>query len=508
MCHALQCRTGKSQPIERDNGWHGCGTVRRMPLRTSLGAWTTAFLATLGLAPLFVACAGTTLEHPGSGPQCRNRTARVGPDGNATGLFDCEGGSTVRVESTECGSALPRSGQCSTTLPGGQCDPALGNCGCTTDADCTERPNGYCGSGGQVYGCYCSYGCRKDSDCGSGMLCLCGDPVGSCISSTCTAKSDCAGSSECLSYVQNPGCPGVAFACQAATDTCASDADCTGGAQCSLEGSARHCKPMNCAVGRPFLVGGAALVANAVRREDWTSGLVPNLDGLDAGAREKLAVHWRDIALMEHASIAAFARFTLEALSVGAPPDFVNLAQAAMADETAHARDAFALASAYAGATIGPGALATENALGGRSLLDILETTILEGCIGETVAAVEAAEALAHATDPAVREALTLVTADETRHAELAWRFVRWALESGDEAFSRAVTSLLARTAMIEASFDEDAPATDEPDEKALREHGMLTVRARHEIRRRVLREIVLPCARGLTVGSAGRLAA
>ncbi|HEX7670995.1 MAG TPA: hypothetical protein VF395_15475, partial [Polyangiaceae bacterium] len=423
-----------------------------MPLRTSLDAWTTAFFTTLGLTPLFVACAGTTLDHSGSGPQCRNRTARLGPDGNPTGLVDCEGGSTVRVESTECGSALPRSAQCSTTLPGGQCDPALGNCGCTADSDCTDRPNGYCGSGGQVSGCYCSYGCRKDSDCDSGMLCLCGDPVGQCVTATCRGKSECPGTNECLSYVQSPGCPGVAFACQSAADTCASDADCTNGAQCSLDGSARHCKPMGCAVGRPFLVGGTALVANAVRREDWTSDLVPNLTGLGAGDRERLGSHWLDMALMEHASIAAFARFTLEALSVGAPPDLVNLSQAAMADETEHARDAFALASAYAGAPVGPGVLTTGHALGVRSSLDILETTILEGCIGETVAAVEAAEALAHATDPAVQKALARVTVDETRHAELAWRFVRWALATGDATLRTAAARRLVEIATAEAA--------------------------------------------------------
>ena len=476
-----------------------------MQLRTSLSAWTTVFFATLGLSPL-VACGGTTVGE-GHAPECRNPKPHLGPDGKPTGLTDCEGGSMARVEPTECGSTLPRPEQCAAAQA---CGSSPSGCSCLTDADCTERANGYCGSGGQIGGCYCSYGCRKDADCGSDMVCLCGDPVGQCVSATCSQKSDCPGTNECLSYTQSPGCPGVAFACQNAADTCASDADCTGGAQCSLQGSPRRCTPMSCTVGRPFLVGGAAMLANAVRREDWTSALVPGVTALEVGAREKLARHWTDIALMEHASIAAFARFALEAISLGAPPELLALTHAAMADETVHARDAFALASGYAGRPIGPGALAIDRALTARSARDVLETTILEGCIGETVAAVEGAEALAHATDPAVREALARVTVDETRHAELAWRFVRWALENGDRALSAETARLLVELTETEGPPTDEASDGGAIDDEVLRAHGMLGPDERCEIRRRVLRDIVQPCARSLvaSICSGERMAA
>jgi hypothetical protein len=36
---------------------------------------------------------------------------------------------------------------------------------------------------------------------------------------------------------------------------------------------------------------------------------------------------WKDIALAEHASIASFARFTLQLMIVGAPEKFVELSQ-------------------------------------------------------------------------------------------------------------------------------------------------------------------------------------
>ena len=65
---------------------------------------------------------------------------------------------------------------------------------------------------------------------------------------------------------------------------------------------------------------------------------------------------------MEHASVAAFARFTLHLMSLGAPAALVERSNAALADETLHAKLAFAIASGYAGRAIGPGPLAIDGA--------------------------------------------------------------------------------------------------------------------------------------------------
>ena len=132
---------------------------------------------------------------------------------------------------------------------------------------------------------------------------------------------------------------------------------------------------------------------------------------------------------MEHASVAAFARFTLELLSLGAPAELVAASQRALADEIRHAKLCFGLATAYAGHALGPGPLSSEGALGAQSLDAIVETAIAEACIGETLAAVEAAEAAAHATDPSVRRVLLAIARDEKRHAELGWRFLSWVLD-------------------------------------------------------------------------------
>jgi hypothetical protein len=327
----------------------------------------------------------------------------------------------------------------------------------------------------------------------------------------CQTKDDtCAGSGDCNPSLGTGGSSSAGGAGGAGGAGCLSDGGCIarmcsfvpavsdGGPDAGQKGS-HQCTPVRpCGTGRPFLVGGAARVADVARRSDWSSSIAPCLDGLDEAARDALAVHWTDVGLMEHASIAAFARFALELLSLGAPPALLVETQAALADETVHARDAFALASAYAGCHVGPGALQIDCALSARDPLEIVRTAILEGCIGETVAAVEATEALAHATDPAVRAALERVARDETRHAELAWRFIRWAVTSGSPAFAHSTRNALTSVVRSEIAAAERLATGAETPRAELLAHGALDSATRRDLRRRVLVEIIEPCARAL----------
>jgi hypothetical protein len=66
--------------------------------------------------------------------------------------------------------------------------------------------------------------------------------------------------------------------------------------------------------------------------------------------------------------------------------------------------------------------------LSGVALADIVDLVIAEGCFGETSAALEALEAADSASDAAEREVYARIASDEQRHAELAFRFLRWAL--------------------------------------------------------------------------------
>src|SRR4051812_37235819 len=121
-----------------------------------------------------------------------------------------------------------------------------------------------------------------------------------------------------------------------------------------------------------------------------------SIDQLPADARRALADHWSEVALLEHASIASFSVFALQLLAVGAPASLVEGAHRAALDEGEHAKLAFRLASRYAGEPLAPGPLPLGDiavALG--SDLEALATsTAREGCVGETVGAVEARAAL------------------------------------------------------------------------------------------------------------------
>jgi len=190
-----------------------------------------------------------------------------------------------------------------------------------------------------------------------------------------------------------------------------------------------HRECLNAVCGRPFLVANQERLAPVETRADWLDAtLSPDVSDLTPLERAKLAAHWAHLGQMEHASIAAFARFNLQLLSLGAPSDLLEACNRALADETAHARACFALASAYGAAAVGPARLDIEHCFEDTSLVGVAKLVLREGCVGETVASLEAVAAAEVAQDPAVKRTLARIARDELRHAELAFQFLRWAL--------------------------------------------------------------------------------
>jgi hypothetical protein len=248
-------------------------------------------------------------------------------------------------------------------------------------------------------------------------------------------------------------------------------------------------------------VGGRALrglegpiTAALAHREDWLApeGSVDTAT-LGAAAREALTAHWEREAAFEHASIGAFAQASLALLAVGAPADLVAATHAAALDEIEHARLAYALASAYGGVRRGPGPMPASGITGNASLATLAMDTFLDGCAGETTAALALREAAAMAEEGAVRLILERIAEDEERHAELAWRTVAWALRTGGEEVARR---LFEGTAMLRGELHggakEPAAGLD------LSAHGVLSEAARQAIRRRAVAEVVIPCAEAL----------
>ena len=248
--------------------------------------------------------------------------------------------------------------------------------------------------------------------------------------------------------------------------------------------------------GRPFLVDGTPRLASICTSDEWAAtNLALRAEHLDADQRLRLSQAWTKVAQLEHASIAAFARFTLQLLALGAPASLVEAANAALADETKHARLAFAVAGVYAGRALGPGPLSIDGALAATSLREVVVAAIREGCVGETVSAIHASEILSYVQDPTLRNVLTTIADDETRHAQLAWLFVKWALERGDEEVRRAAGTEFARAA---GEIDRSSPSLLDALDLELLAGGAMPDRLGEHLRAECVRRVVLPCAEAL----------
>jgi hypothetical protein len=257
--------------------------------------------------------------------------------------------------------------------------------------------------------------------------------------------------------------------------------------------------------GRAARVEGVARTSGVARGaavESWRdAALRPRVAHLDGATRARLAAAWIEDARMEHASIAAFSKTSLELLALGAPAELLAAAHAAAGDEIQHALACFALASAYAGRDLGPAPFAEAARMAPLTALDrVALETLHDGCVGETIAAVEAREAARLAEDPAVRARLAQIAEDEARHAELAWQILAWTLRSGGAEVAAAVGGALAD---LEAELDTRPAALPDAggEDDSLAQHGRLGAGARARLAEDVMAQVVLPCLRALLSG-------
>lgn len=425
---------------------------------------------------------------------CAGAKPLMATNGMPTGFAQCPDGTIHRNEVVACDA----------TIDAPTCTGTEQTVSCTSDADCTMGPHGKCASvellddTGLTTLCGCFYACANDAECGTGNVCVCGGVLETdndwslCAPAACGTGDDCE-SGNCAITMYTDNCSvDVNLGCRTPADACHIDDDCA-----SVDGPYRRCVLTNaaawaceastCILGRPLLVDGQARTAPAVERGDWSAAVTPDLSGLDAAARTVEAERWLTAAALEHASVASFARFTLELLALGAPAALVAAAQRAGLDEVEHARVAYGLASAYAGRNFGPGPLDLGALRVSTDRREVLRSLIDEACVGETLGVVEALALAEDAVDPVLQRIHRRIAADEQRHAELAWRTLAWLLDGADQAtrsfasrcFDDAVASVERASAPVSASLG--------------------------AARRQAIREVVLPCAAAVLSVGPGR---
>jgi hypothetical protein len=380
------------------------------------------------------------------------------------------------------------------------CEGTEDSMACSTDADCDANPNGKCihtSTTDQATACSCVYGCQFGDNCGDEQVCvppglLAASPSTSatCGAASCSTNEDCGPCGECGLSGIDVSCEWVTtLACRTDADQCRSDADCLGDATCIPDDSGTWvCLSGGCDIGRPLLVDAVARTAAPQRRDDWSASLELPED-------PELAAYWVEIAALEHASVASFARFATQLLALGAPPELLVATGRAALDEIEHAKLAYALASAYGGAPVGPGRLDLVGVEIDTSWRGVVRGLIIEACVGETVGVAEAMVAASSAEHPAVRAILERIVADELRHAQLGWRSLAYLLRDADAADRAWALALLDRVVDQTRARARDARAYGGLDRPA---DGALGGPGRAAIHREAVAEVLEPLARAL----------
>ena len=244
------------------------------------------------------------------------------------------------------------------------------------------------------------------------------------------------------------------------------------------------------AVGRPLTIEGAARLASVCQSSQWNKRINADASSLTSEQRDILVQGWLKAAQEEHASVASFARFTMELMALGAPPELLLSATRAQADEVAHARSCFAIASQIAETQFGPGPLNIHGALPETTTFEqVLVMTILEGCINETLAAAEAAWLSEQTEIASIQKTHRQIAKDEAKHAALGWKTVEWILSVKPELKAVAAAAFEQAKGLIKELEQEEHA----DDWKA--KWGQMPSQRGNQLRIETWNNVIAPCA-------------
>jgi hypothetical protein len=231
-------------------------------------------------------------------------------------------------------------------------------------------------------------------------------------------------------------------------------------------------------MGRPLREGGRVVLPSRTRarrtipRSKRSLREVPRL----------VARRYREMASIEASSVAAFDALQRDMLRLAAPAELIDQAMRARADEAEHTASALAIAAAIDGRRDGFAPLCSREAV---SVATLVREAVLDGCIGESIGALEAAEASRVSVVPEIVAHHQRVAVDEARHAELAFRWLAWLIDTHPEEAYAALQATL-------NEIGDGAGLVDgRPADADLEAFSLLDERARRNIARRVHGELV-----------------
>ncbi len=180
--------------------------------------------------------------------------------------------------------------------------------------------------------------------------------------------------------------------------------------------------------------------------QGWHDNTSVDVEGLTTLERATIGEAWHLAARMEHASVPAFAQLSLHLAALGAPARLLRESHLAAIDEITHAQHCFAIARQISGQPWTAGSIPELGAReSGPVTLEALAIgSLVDGCLGEGIAARIAASSAELVSDPAIREVLSKIAVDERRHAELGWSVLAWCLR-GSTATLQAVSERIRR---------------------------------------------------------------
>lgn len=253
--------------------------------------------------------------------------------------------------------------------------------------------------------------------------------------------------------------------------------------------------------GRLLRIDGRARLPRRRRGEGWKEDLQLDVSDVPVLDRVVLGELWHLAARMEHASIPAFSKLSLQLAGLGAPDELLTRCHEAAIDEIDHARRCFAVASAFLDQPLTAGPI--PELLGARapvaarsreeSLTHLALASLVDGCLSEGVAAEAARRAAERATNPGIKAVLEVISRDEFVHAALAADVVAFCCEAGGKPVRDAVAAERARLSQRER------PSTDPlwvVSEQRLTRHGLLSQHELQDVFAQTVRQLTAEAPR------------